>query len=116
MARTKEGKDQIRIPDNGLHSLSALEFLILEILMQSTRELYGLEMVEASSDMIKRGTIYITLQRMQEKGLVDSKPEPHISPEIGIPRRLYSVTRFGEHVHRANQPVKALSALQSALC
>jgi DNA-binding PadR family transcriptional regulator len=62
------------------------------------RALYGLEMVEASGGGLKRGTIYVTLQRLQEKGLVDSKPEPRTAPEIGIPRRMYWITGVGQRV------------------
>lgn len=72
-------------------SLSRLELLILGMLAGAS-ELYGLEMVEASGGKLRRGTIYVTLQRMQEKGYVDSRKESRTAPEIGIPRRLYSIT------------------------
>jgi PadR family transcriptional regulator PadR len=96
--------------DIGLPSLSRKEHLILEMLIQSKSELFGLEMVEASRGDLKRGTIYVTLQRMQEKGLVDSKPEPRTAPEIGIPRRLYSVSGYGQRVYRAYQAANAVLA------
>ncbi|HVG18119.1 MAG TPA: PadR family transcriptional regulator, partial [Blastocatellia bacterium] len=79
------------------------------------RELYGLEMVEASSGSLKRGTIYVTLQRMQEKGLVDSKPEPRTAPEIGIPRRLYIVTGYGQRMYRAYQAAHAVLGIESVV-
>jgi len=91
-----------------LPSLSRKEFLILDMLIQSGRELFGLEMVEASKGQLKRGTIYVTLQRIQEKGLVDSKPEPRTAPEIGIPRRLYKVTGYGQRVYRAYQAARSV--------
>src|ERR1044072_6565852 len=94
-------KKETETPRVDLPSLSRKEFLVLEMLIQSGRELYGLEMVEASRGDLKRGTIYVTLQRMQEKGLIDSKPEPSTAPEIGIPRRLYSVSGYGKRVHQA---------------
>jgi DNA-binding PadR family transcriptional regulator len=103
MSTTKPKKEQKETPGAGLPSLSRKEFLILEMLIASGRELFGLEMVEASDGALKRGTIYVTLQRMQEKGLVDSKPEPRTAPEIGIPRRLYSVSGYGQRVYRAYQ-------------
>lgn len=101
MQKAKQKEDKNKTPDDGLPSLSRKEYLILEMLIQSKRELFGLEMVEASNGTLKRGTVYVTLQRMQEKGLVDSKPEPRIAPEIGIPRRLYLITGYGQRAYRA---------------
>jgi PadR family transcriptional regulator, regulatory protein PadR len=94
-------------------SLSRKEALILEMLLINGRELYGLEMVAASNGAIKRGTIYVTLQRMQEKGLIDSRQEPRPAPEIGIPRRLYRISGHGERVFAAYQA--ALLAMQRVL-
>lgn len=112
MLRAKQKKDGNNTPDAGLPSVSRKELLILEMLIQSKRELYGLEMVEASNGNLKRGTIYVTLQRMQEKGLVDSKPEPRTAPEIGIPRRVYSVTGHGQRVYQAYEAAKAVLVLE----
>jgi PadR family transcriptional regulator PadR len=109
MQQSKQKKEeQNNNSDNNLlPSLPRKEYLILEMLIESKRELYGLEMVEASNGSLKKGTIYVTLQRMQEKRLVDSKPEPRTAPEIGIPRRLYSVTGYGERVYRAYLTARA---------
>jgi PadR family transcriptional regulator PadR len=82
-------------------SLSRKEALILTLLTNSGSNMFGLEMVEASNGALKRGTIYVTLQRMQEKGLIDSKLESRPAPEIGIPRRLYWPTEFGNKVFAA---------------
>jgi DNA-binding PadR family transcriptional regulator len=46
--------------------LSATERLILSLLTDGER--YGLELVEQSSGTLKRGTVYVTLQRMQARG------------------------------------------------
>src|SRR5215217_4278358 len=108
MLKAKQKKDENKTPDIGLPSVSRKELLILDMLLENKRELYGLEMVEASGGDLKRGTIYVTLQRMQEKGLVDSKPEPRIAPEIGIPRRLYNVTGYGQRVYRAYQVARSM--------
>ena len=96
-----------------LPSLSRKEALILEMLSSSGRELYGLEMVEASNGALKRGTIYVTLQRMQEKDLIGSKQEPRSAPEIGIARRLYWISGHGARVLAAHQA--ASSAFKMAL-
>lgn len=95
---TKDKSKEVLLP-----SLSRKEALILEMLIGRGRELFGLEMVEASNGGLKRGTIYVTLQRMQEKGFIDSKPEPRTAPEIGIPRRMYWATGAGERVFAAYQ-------------
>lgn len=110
MLKAKQKKDENKTPDVGLPSVSRKELLILGMLLESKRELYGLEMVEASGGSLKRGTIYVTLQRMQEKGLVDSKPEPRTAPEIGIPRRLYGVTGYGQRVYRAYEAARVMLA------
>lgn len=98
---------------NPLPSLSNKELLILEMLTSKDlngckREMYGLEMVEASKGELKRGTIYVTLQRMTDKGYVASRVEPRTQPEIGIPRRLYSITGLGEVVFKAYQDAARL--------
>ena len=56
----------------------------------ATREVcYGLELVAASKGRLKRGGIYVTLGRMEEKGLVSSR-----AGEGG--RRLYRMTGLGQ--------------------
>ena len=47
------------------------EYLILSLLT-SRGDCYGLELVSASRGRLKRGGIYVTLGRMEEKGLVTS--------------------------------------------
>ena len=96
MATEKTYQDLLPSP-----SLSRKEALILTLLTNSGNNMFGLEMVEASNGALKRGTIYVTLQRMQEKGLIDSKLGPRSAPEIGIPRRLYWPTELGNKVFAA---------------
>lgn len=59
--------------------------------------MYGLELVEASEGALKRGTVYVTLGRMQEKGFVESRPERPAGAS-GLPRRLYRPTGLGLRV------------------
>ena len=56
-----------------LPSMSPTESLVMELLRG--RERYGLELVDASRGTLKRGSVYVTLARMEEKGFVDSKQE-----------------------------------------
>ena len=55
-------------------------------------ELFGLQMVEQSDGRLKRGTVYVTLGRMQEKGYLESRQEALPEGAIGLPRRLYRPT------------------------
>ena len=88
-------------PRNDFPRLSQKEILILEML-SDRGEMFGLEMVEASAGGLKRGTIYVTLSRMCDKGYVESREAPRQAPEIGIPRRVYRVTGLGQSAYSAN--------------
>ena len=68
--------------------LPGSEHLILQLLT-SSGPTYGLDLVNSSNGRLKRGGIYVTLGRMEEKGLVTSAPG-----ESG--RRLYRPTALGE--------------------
>src|SRR5262245_39790582 len=74
-----------------LPKFSTAERLILELLVDR-EELFGLQMVELSGGRLKRGTVYVTLGRMQEKGYLESRQEPLPEGAIGLPRRLYRPT------------------------
>ena len=74
-----------------LPQFSATERLIIELLAAHD-ELFGLQMVELSGRRLKRGTVYVTLGRMQEKGYLESRQEPLPPGAIGLPRRLYRPT------------------------
>ena len=100
--------DASATPVENVLALSHKEAIILELLLSGKADMFGLEMVEASNGALKRGTIYVTLQRMKEKGFLDSKPEPRSMPEIGIPRRLYRATGLGERALNAHRAAKAV--------
>ena len=74
-----------------LPTLSGTERLIIELLT-AHEELFGLRMVELTEGRLKRGTVYVTLGRMQEKGYLESRQEPLPEGAIGLPRRLYRPT------------------------
>ena len=87
-----------------LPKFSATERLIIELLA-SHDELFGLQMVELSEGRLKRGTVYVTLGRMQDKGYLESRQEAMPAGAIGLPRRLYRPTGFA---------LRALAAWQAA--
>ncbi len=68
-------------------SISPTESLILDLLV--AREKFGLELVGTSGGRLKRGSIYVTLGRMELKGFVESRQEDRAPGAIGLPRRLY---------------------------
>ena len=69
--------------------LAKSEHLILTILA-SRGPCYGLELVHASRGRLKRGGVYVTLGRMEDKGLVTS------SADTDGGRRRYRPTALGE--------------------
>jgi DNA-binding PadR family transcriptional regulator len=83
-----------------LPMLPAKEALILELLV-SAGEMYGLQLVAESRKRLKRGTVYVTLMRMEEKGYIVSRIERRPPGEGGLPRRVYEPTAFGRRVLNA---------------
>jgi DNA-binding PadR family transcriptional regulator len=71
------------------------ERVILQLLVNQG-PCYGLELVDNSRGVLKRGGVYVTLGRMEEKGLVRSK-----AADAG--RRLYEPTALGERALAAAQ-------------
>ena len=95
---------------SGIPRLSTVEREILELLA-SKPDMYGLELVHASKS-IKRGTVYVTLGRMEEKGWITSRPEM-VQGQPGLPRRHYRVSGLGETVRRAVHAAEAVMGVPS---
>ncbi len=75
--------------------LSEKEIVVLRLLISGRREMYGLELVEASDGALGRGTVYVTLERMESKDYVRSRKESGAA-EGAAARRLYKPTGLGE--------------------
>ena len=88
------------MPSNDLPNLARKEFSAMSLLVGARKPLYGLQMVELSHGELKRGTVYVTLNRLEEKGYVTSEKEPE-QPGIAQPRRLYKTTGLGVKVFEA---------------
>lgn len=94
--------------------LSLTEAVIAQLLQDSPAPLFGLELVRRSPPgelQIKKGTVYVTLERMEKKGLVTSELETAAPSHIKegafyIPRRMYRLTAQGS---------AALAATKAAL-
>lgn len=95
-----------------LPSMSRTESLVMELLDGSER--YGLELVDASGGALKRGSVYVTLARMEEKGFIDSRQEERGRGVSGLPRRLYRATPYGAKVHDAFAVLREALALKPA--
>ena len=85
-----------------LPRFSGTERLIVEMLV-AQHEMFGLQMVWTSGGRLKRGTVYVTLGRMQEKGYLESRQEPLPDGAIGLPRRLYRPTGLAMRILAAWQ-------------
>lgn len=73
--------------DRPCDTLSPSERHLLELLADATPQaLYGLELVKASNGLLKRGSVYVLLGRMEDKGLVVSTERPGLR---GVPRKYY---------------------------
>lgn len=92
--------------------MSRTESLVMELLGRGER--YGLELVDASGGTLKRGSVYVTLARMEEKGFVESRPEKPPDGAGGLPRRLYRATPYGVKVHDAFALLRDALALKPA--
>lgn len=91
---------------SALPKLSGTERVIVELLMGND-ELFGLQMVELSGGRLKRGTVYVTLGRMVEKGYLESRQEPLPEGAIGLPRRLYRPTGLAMRILKTWQAAEA---------
>jgi DNA-binding PadR family transcriptional regulator len=75
------------------------ERVAMEILSRSAgKKLYGLEIVALSENRLKRGTVHITLSRLEDHDLVKSEDEA--IPKGSLARRLYEVTETGHKAYK----------------
>ena len=74
----------------------------MDLLMRAAgKPLFGLELVARSEGSLKRGTVYLTLDRLETRGFLESKRET--APVGPIPRNHFVVTGAGARVFRAWQ-------------
>jgi PadR family transcriptional regulator PadR len=78
-------------------TVSPKELLVLDLLVREKAR-YGLELVATSKGRLKRGTVYVTLGRMEEKGLVTSSLEDAPPAAGGLPRRVFEPTALGRRM------------------
>ena len=85
--------------------LPATERLVLSLLSTNGAS-YGLQLVEASGGRLKRGGIYVTLGKMEEKGLVSSSLQ-----DDG--RRIYDLEGLGHRALAAMEIMGDVSGVKS---
>ena len=78
--------------------LSSLEGLVLGLLA-ANGPTYGFDLVRASRGRLKRGSAYVTLGRMVDKGFLMSRVDVH--PGKGPGRRIYALTPLGRRALKA---------------
>jgi DNA-binding PadR family transcriptional regulator len=100
------------VNDLRLPSMSRTESLVMALLGDGQR--YGLELVDSSEGALKRGSVYVILARMEDKGFVDSWQEERSPGASGLPRRLYRATPYGLKVHEAFATLREALALKPA--
>lgn len=79
---------------------SRTELTILGILRDEPGGMYGLEMVRASRGRLARGTVYVLLGRLEEKGYVRSRVNRD-ADHPGLPRPRYTLTAVGQRALEA---------------
>jgi PadR family transcriptional regulator PadR len=100
------------LPSMRIPRLSPKEAQILSLLV-ARGEMYGLELVEESGGELKRGTVYVTLGRMVDKGYVESRQVPQADGS-GMPKRLFQATGYGARVLNAWELASASLILEDA--
>jgi len=99
---TRKSRKVERLP-----RVSPKELVILQLLGEHGPQ-YGLWLVQNSAGLLKRGTVYVTLGRMEDKGLIESFLEKRDPSASGLPRRFYRLTHAGVAVVRAVELAQAL--------
>lgn len=88
-----------------LPKVSNKELVVLGLL-SSRGDMFGLQLVKESDQAIGRGTVYVTLSRMERKGLVRSFRK---DAENGIEnyKKHYKITGMGQNTLRATEAALA---------
>jgi DNA-binding PadR family transcriptional regulator len=74
------------------------EMIVMRILQGSPSGAYGLEIVDDSGGAVKRGSVYVLLGRLEEKGFVRVLPSKKVRDSSGPARPQYQLTGEGSRV------------------
>jgi DNA-binding PadR family transcriptional regulator len=92
--------------------ITGTEAVILRLLLDSGgQEMYGLELVKESDGRLKRGTVYVLLDRLEVKRFVESRElAPREDKSNPLPRRVYRVTGLGRKAMAAREAYRMVFA------
>jgi PadR family transcriptional regulator PadR len=97
--------------------LGQFELITILAVMQRSNNAYGSEIQECLREIggrsVTLGAIHRTLQRLEERGLVESRLADEKSDRIGRPRRYFKVTGAG--LHAVNEVRSAVGRLVANL-
>lgn len=112
MIDNKQGSKQTMKETGDIPRLSETEFLIMSLIEESDRsEAYGLDLVQKSEGKLKKGSVYVLLGRLEDKGFVEGR---FVVEGSAIPRKLYKATAQGKKVHHAWRHLVELGGLRGA--
>jgi DNA-binding PadR family transcriptional regulator len=87
------------MPNDNDAPLGEFEVIVLMAALHLGRQAYGsamLDEIEARTGRrVSRGSVYITLDRLEDKGLLESRLEEASQKRGGRPKRLFRVTGAG---------------------
>jgi DNA-binding PadR family transcriptional regulator len=88
----------------GQDVLGGFEHQVLLALIRLGGEAYSvpivLEIEEVTGRSVAPAAVYVTLRRLEKRGLLESRTAPLESGELGRPRRVFSLTAMGLEVLR----------------
>lgn len=97
--------------------LGEFEVVVLMAVLHLSSDAYGStirdEIERRSRRQVSRGAVYITLERLQEKGLLASRIDDATPARGGRPKRLFRVTAAG--VKAVRQSVAVLTRMHKGL-
>jgi len=76
--------------------------------------MYGLQMVKSSGGEIGRGTVYVVLTKLEDKGWIESKLRSPPAGKRGPERREYSITGSGRDVVLAIDQMRVACSINLA--
>jgi PadR family transcriptional regulator, regulatory protein PadR len=98
-------------------TLGEFELLVLLAVLQVGEDANGAAILRELHDRagrnVARGALYVTLERLEAKGLLASTTERGPSPRGGRPRRFYRVRAAGRQALRTS--LEALARMQRGL-
>lgn len=101
--------------------IGEFEQMLLLAILRLNDDAYGVRLMEELDERVgrsvSRGSVYVTLDRMEEKGWIESTSVPAGSDRGGRPRRVVAVTPLGmEQLRRSRDALFRLwDGLEDAL-